>query len=152
MKTMKIFSVIALLMMGAFTFTSCSDDDDNNGTAYNLALMDSEAVRKAIVGTWAFTETYTAVGSSYHDSGVRTGIAVFNEDGTESYTETNHESYNNIPWALRQNEDGTFELLVGPDIYQISFLSTTTFIVTYDYYDYVLLGGKKGTITFKRIK
>lgn len=125
---MKIFSVIALLMMGAFTFTSCSDDDDNNGTAYNLALMNEEAVRKAIVGTWAYTDSYTAVGSSYHDSGVRTGIAVL--DGTGSYTETYHESYNiNIPWALRQY-NGIFELLIGPDIYQISFLSTTTFIVT----------------------
>lgn len=146
MKTMKIFSVIALLMMGAFTFTSCSDDDDNNGTAYNLALMDEEAVRKAIVGTWAFTETYTTVGSSYHDSGVRTGIAVFKEDGTGSYTETNGES-KYMPWALIQNEDGTFELLTFY-VYHISFLSTTTFIVTNDYG----FGGEKGTITFKRIK
>ena len=146
MKTMKIFSVIALLMMGAFTFTSCSDDDDNNGTAYNLALMDEEAVSKAIVGTWAFTDSYTAVGPSYNDSEVITGIAVFNEDGSGSYKETNHESYN-MPWALIQNEDGTFELQTSYG-YHISFLSTTTFIVTYDYGS----GNEKGTITFKRIK
>lgn len=146
MKTMKIFSVIALLMMGAFTFTSCSDDDDNNGTAYNLALMDEEAVEKAIVGTWAFTDSYTAVGPSSHDSEVITGIAVFNEDGSGSYKETDDESYN-IRWNVYQNEDGTFELQYF-DRHQIFFLSTTTFILTYDYGT----GNEKGTVTFKRIK
>lgn len=144
MKIMKIFSVIALLMMGAFTFTSCSDDDDNNGTAYNLALMDLDAVSKAIVGTWAFTDCNTAVGS------VKTGIFVFNEDGSGSYTKTNEKS-DIIVWTSYQNQDGTFELMVpvNNNRYQISFLSTTTFIVTYNNYG---LENEKGTITFKRIK
>ena len=128
MKTMKIFSVIALLMMGAFTFTSCSDDDDNNGTAYNLALMNDDAVRKAIDGTWAYTDSYTAF--------------VFKKTDDESY---------DLPllWSVRQLEDGHFEFWVGGVFrYQISFLSTTTFIITYD----DGTGNEKGTVTFKRIK
>ncbi len=146
MKTMKIFSVIALLMMGAFTFTSCSDDDDNNGTAYNLALMDSEAVEKAIDGTWAFTDSNMALRSG------KTGIAVFNKDGYGSFKD---ESYNERwLWDVIQHEDGTFEFRVnriyGKDRYYISFLSTTTFILTYEIYDG--LEYEKGTITFKRIK
>ena len=142
MKTMKIFSVIALLMMGAFTFTSCSDDDDNNGTAYNLALMDEEAVRKAIVGTWAFTDSYTHLGSG------KTGIAVFNKNGSGSYKGTYDESYNERIWYSFQHEDGHFEFWINVDRYQISFLSTTTFILTYDYGT----GNEKGTVTFKRIE
>lgn len=145
MKTMKIFSVIALLMMGAFTFTSCSDDDDNNDTAYNLALMDSEAVEKAIVGTWAFTDSYTHLGSG------KTGIAVFNKNGSVgsvSFKGTYDESYNERIWYSFQHEDGHFEFWINVDRYQISFLSTTTFILTYDYGT----GNEKGTITFKRIK
>lgn len=148
MKTMKIFSVIALLMMGAFTFTSCSDDDDNNDTAYNLALMDPEAVMKAIVGTWAFTDSYTHLGSG------KTGIAVFNKNGSVgsvSFKGTYDESYNErLLWSVRQLEDGHFDFWInGVDRYQISFLSTTTFIVTYNY---GLYGDDKGTITFKRIE
>ena len=142
MKTMKIFSVIALLMMGAFTFTSCSDDDDNNGTAYNLALMDSEAVSKAIVGTWAITNPYTHFGLG------KTVIAVLNKDGSVSFKGTYDESYNELRWYVFQHEDGHFEFSNGVDIYQISFLSTTTFILTYDYGT----GNEKGTVTFKRIK
>ena len=142
MKTMKIFSVIALLMMGAFTFTSCSDDDDNNGTAYNLALMDEDDVSKAIVGTWAITDPYTHLGP------VKTGIVVFNEHGFGTFKGTYGESYNEQWWYLFQHEDGHFEFLNGVDRYQISFLSTTTLIVTYDYG----YGNEKDTITFKRIK
>lgn len=145
MKTMKIFSVIALLMMGAFTFTSCSDDDDNNGTAYNLALMNDDAVRKAIDGTWAYTDSYTAFVFG------KTGIAVFNnKDASVSFKKIDDESYD-LPllWSVRQLEDGHFEFWVGGVFrYQISFLSTTTFIITYD----DGTGNEKGTVTFKRIK
>lgn len=144
MKTMKIFSVIALLMMGAFTFTSCSDDDDNNGTAYNLALMDEDDVRKAILGTWAITDPYT------HFGPVKTGIIAFDEHGVGTYAETKNDLY----WSLNKYEDGHFEFRVnriyGDDRYQISFLSTTTFILTYETYDG--LEYEKGTVTFKRIK
>jgi hypothetical protein len=80
---------------------------------------------------------------------VKTGIVVFNEHGFGTFKGTYGESYNEQWWYLFQHEDGHFEFLNGVDRFQISFLSTTTFIVTYDN---VLLGGKKGTITFKRIK
>ena len=158
MKTMKIFSVIALLMMGAFTFTSCSDDDDNNGTASNLALMDEEAVEKAIVGTWTFTESWMNNSSSGTTSGVNTGTMEFNERGLAIITETNGDSDGAV-WRVYPNGDGTFGLsivyVVGNKIgdevkSQISFLSTTTLILTYnDVYDNFT---KKGTVTFKRIK
>lgn len=145
MKTMKFLSVIALLVMGAFTFTSCSDDDDNsNGIPYNLTNMTVDEVKAAMVGTWVWTDT----GIEYGEPVFETGMVEFKADGTliaYDYGEPDYPGY----WNCVKNSNG-FEL-TGWYNGTITYLTTTTIIVTFDQ----SYGGEsysKGTVTYKRIK
>ena len=82
MKTFKILSLFAGLLLGALAFVACdkSDDDNNKNGNTNVTVND-------ILGSWYVTEKT--------DSKVEVDVILFNANGTGSFTEIKAKANNN---------------------------------------------------------
>lgn len=88
-KSVKWLSAIALLIMGAFTFVSCGDDEDDGPSSKKTQVSD---LASAIIGSWYVIPQNT-------DERIEIDVISFYENGNGAFAESKAKANNN--WQIQ---------------------------------------------------